>query len=101
MTKLNYENQTETDDPDDPVLGNPDNPDQDTGITKFPDRIRTPDRFIIIPGMSHDYTASETISIIPPLGDSSIHTVYYIMAAISLVVLVVGIFGIKKFVLKK
>ena len=65
------------------------------------DRIRTSDRYIIIPGVHHDTVSSEIISIFPPTGDTSIHIAYYIIAAISLAVLAIGAFGIKKFVVKK
>lgn len=65
------------------------------------DRIRTSDRYIIIPGKHHDTVSSEIISIFPPTGDTSVHITYYIIAAISLAVLAIGAFGIKKFVIKK
>ena len=65
------------------------------------DRIRTSDRYIIIPGVHHDSATSQIVSIIPPTGDTSIYIVYYIIAAISLAVLAIGAFGIKKFVVKK
>ena len=63
------------------------------------DRIRTADRYIILPGQQHDTTTSQTITIHQPTGDSSIHIVYYILAAISLTIIGAGVFGIKKFVL--
>lgn len=65
------------------------------------DRIRTSDRYIIIPGVHHDSASAEEIIIHPPTGDSSISMVYYVIAVIGLTVLAVGVFGIKKFVVKK
>lgn len=67
---------------------------------KNKDRIRTPERYIIVPGKHHDSTSSETIAIHPPTGDTSTHTMYYIIGAAGLAVLAIGAFGIKKFVLK-
>lgn len=104
ITKLNYENQTGSGSSGGSSgtggSGGTSNPDGENDFV-FKDRVRTPDRFIIVPGMSHDYQAAETISISPPTGDSSISTVYYVIAAIALTVLAAGIFGIKKFVIKK
>ena len=107
ITKLNYENQTGSGSSDGSNeeggtggSGGTSNPDGENDFV-FKDRVRTPDRFIIVPGMSHDYESSESISIHPPTGDSSISTVYYVIAAIALTVVVTGIFGIKKFVIKK
>ena len=69
---------------------------------KQKDRIRTKEyRHIIIPGVQYDTATAEELVLHPPTGDSSISTVYYIIAAISLTVLAVGVFGIKKFVIKK
>lgn len=65
------------------------------------DLIRTPDRDIIIPKVQNDSTSSEIITIHPPTGDSSINIMYYVITAISLVILAVGTFGIRKFVEKK
>ena len=62
------------------------------------DRIRTSDRYIIIPGRQHDTASAETITITPPTGNGSMDITYYVIAAISLVILAVGVFGIKKFV---
>mgnify|MGYP004502264035 FL=1 len=67
----------------------------------FRDRVRRPDKYIILPGTRHDSATSETITIHPPTGDTSIGMVYYIVGAAGLAVLAVGIFGIKKFVLKE
>ncbi len=67
---------------------------------KNKDRIRTPERYIIVPGKHHDSATSETIAIHPPTGDTSTHTMYYIIGAAGLAVLAIGAFGIKKFVLK-
>lgn len=67
---------------------------------KNKDRIRTPERYIIVPGKHHDSVTSETIAIHPPTGDTSTHTMYYIIGAAGLAVLAIGAFGIKKFVLK-
>lgn len=88
ITRLNYDNQ------------------QETGSTDrnefiYRDRIRTADRYIILAGRQHDSAISETITIHPPTGDSSINIIYYVIAAVSLIILVAGVFGIKKFVLKK
>lgn len=63
------------------------------------DRVRTPDRYIIIPGVQHDSETSEIITIHPPTGDSSINIMYFVIAVISLVILAGGTFGIRKFVL--
>lgn len=67
---------------------------------KNKDRIRTPERYIIVPGKHHDSATSETIAIHPPTGDTSTHTMYYIIGAAGLAVLAIGAFDIKKFVLK-
>ena len=81
ITKINYDNMT------------------DEGIT-YKDRVRTPDRYIVLPGVGHYSATSETIAIHPPTGDTSTHTMYYIIGAAGLAVLAIGAFGIKKFVLK-
>lgn len=65
------------------------------------DRIRTSDRYIILPGVQHDSATSEKITIHTPTGDSNVNIIYYVIAAVSLVVIAAGTFGIKKFVLKK
>ena len=62
------------------------------------DRIRKSDRHIIIPGVQHDFASAETITITPPTGNGSMDITYYVIAGISLMVLAVGVFGIKKFV---
>lgn len=64
----------------------------------FTDRIRTQNGFIIRPGSSHDATKAETIIIHPPTGDNSINTAYFILAIISLGIIGIGAFGIKRFV---
>lgn len=64
------------------------------------DRIRTPDRYIIIPGVQHDSATSEEIVIHPPTGDNSISVTYYVLAVVSLIILGAGTFSIKKFVLR-
>ena len=76
------------------------NTERDDGFV-FRDRVRRPDKYIILPGTRHDSATSETITIHPPTGDTSIGMVYYIVGAAGLAVLAVGIFGIKKFVLKE
>lgn len=64
----------------------------------FRDRVRRTDKYIILPGTRHDSATSEKITIHPPTGDTGLDLTYYVIAAISLVVLAVGVFGIKKFV---
>lgn len=66
----------------------------------FRDRVRTPSRNIILAGSQYDYATSETLSIIPPLGENN-SIIYYIIAAVSLVVLAGGIVLIKKYAIKK
>lgn len=83
ITKFNYENTS------------------GSNANEQKDRIRTEGRYIIIPGVQYDTAKAEEIVIHPPTGDSGISTVYYIIAAMSLTVLAVGVFGIKKFVIKK
>ena len=70
-------------------------------VHTFKDRVRTPDRYIILPGVDNDTVTSETISIHPPTGDSGPSLNYYIITAIGLAILAVGAFGIKKIVVKK
>lgn len=66
------------------------------------DRVRTTDRHIIVPGGSRDTATSEEIVIHPPTGDGgAIGITYYIVGLASLCILAVGIFGIKKFVIKR
>lgn len=101
ITGLDYNNVT----PDNPT-GDPSNPgdsssNPNSNTDPQRDRIRTPDRYIIVPGVHHDTAISETIVIHPPTGDSSVNIVYYVITAISLIVLAVGVFGIKKFVIDK
>ena len=64
------------------------------------DRIRTPERYIIVPGVHHDTKTSETIIVHPPTGANN-GILYLTIAIISLSILAGGIFAIKKFVLKK
>lgn len=64
------------------------------------DRIRTPERYIIVPGVHHDTQTSETIVVHPPTGENN-GIVYLVIAIISLGILAGGTFAIKKFVLKK
>ena len=106
ITGLDYNNVTpegEDGNNDGDTPQNPDNSDDSNpdGTEPQRDRIRTPDRYIIVPGVQYDNAISETIVIHPPTGDSSISIVYYVIAAVSLVILAVGAFGIKRFVLNK
>ncbi len=71
------------------------------GTIKFRDRVRTPNRYIILAGVQHDNAASEVIEITPPTGDNSIGINYYIIAVVSLIVLTGGIIFIKKYAIKK
>lgn len=64
------------------------------------DRIRTPERYIIVPGVHHDTKTSETIIVHPPTGANN-GILYLTIAIISLSILAGGVFAIKKFVLKK
>ena len=65
------------------------------------DRIRTKDnRHIIIPGLQYDTAVAEEITIHPPTGEDMSIT-YYVLAVIGLAVLALGVFGIKKYVIKK
>ena len=97
ITGFDYGDSEDSGDP-----GAPENPD-DSSTTTEPqrDRIRTIDRYIILPGVQHDSASSEIITIHPPTGDSSISIVYYLVAIVGLAVLAAGVFGIKKFVVKK
>ncbi len=66
------------------------------------DRVIIPSRFIPLAGIQYDWAEAEPITIHEPTGvGNSINTTYYVLAVISLVVLAGGVFGIKKFVLKK
>ena len=65
------------------------------------DRVRNEDGEAFIPGVDNDYAISETIVEHPPTGTTQIDTIYYVVAVIALVVLAVGVYGIKKFVIKK
>lgn len=65
------------------------------------DRIRTPEGYIILPGIQNDYETSEILVIQPPTGDSNISIIYLLIVIASLAVLSAGVFGIKKFVIKK
>lgn len=66
------------------------------------DRVRTTDRYIIIPGGSKDTSTSEEIVIHPPTGDGgAIGITYYIVGLASLCILAIGVFGIKKFIIKR
>lgn len=89
ITGISYENIT------------PGNTEQPDSKPLRKDLVRTEDGYIIIPGVQHDSKTAETITIHPPTGDSSISIMYYVIAALSLVILAAGVFGIKKFVLKK
>lgn len=104
ITKINYENVTPTDSGEDPDGGSSTDPGGSTGggstTDPLKDRVRTNDRYIIIPGVQHDTAESGEIIIHPPTGFLGIDTIYYIIAVISLGVLAIGVFGIKKFVLK-
>ena len=66
--------------------------------------MRIPDvkgRYIIIPGIQYDYVASDKIITIHPPTGVNMSITYYVMAVIGLAVLAIGIFGIKKYVIKK
>lgn len=66
------------------------------------DRVRTTDRYIIIPGGQYDTATSEEIVIHPPTGDGgAIGITYYIVGLASLCILAIGVFGIKKFIIKR
>ena len=66
----------------------------------YRDRVRTPDRYIILAGIQHDTATSETIAIHPPTGENN-SIMYYVIAVISLGILVIGIVLIKKYAIKK
>lgn len=70
------------------------------GSIIFRDRVRTPNRYIILAGTQHDSAISETIAIHPPTGKNN-SIIYYIITVISLGVLAVGIVLIKKYAIKK
>ena len=66
------------------------------------DRIRTIDGYIIIPGGDRDTAVSEVVVIHPPTGDGgSIGITYYIVGLASLCILAIGVFGIKRFIIKR
>ncbi len=67
----------------------------------YRDRIRTPERYIILAGTQHDSATSETIAIHPPTGENGLSMNYYIIAMISLIVLATGVVFIKKYAIKK
>ena len=93
ITGINYGDTTSEE--TDPTPGDTD------PSTPRKDLVRTPDRYIIIPKKQNDSTRSEVITIHPPTGDSNINILYYVIATVSLVILAIGAFGIKKFVVKK
>lgn len=70
------------------------------GSVIYRDRVRTPQRYIILAGTQHDKAISETITIHPPTGENNNITLY-IIAVISLGVLVIGVIFIKKYAIKK
>ena len=76
-------------------------PDSLTPGNVMRDRIRNRYRYIIIPGVQHDSATSEIMTIHPPTGDSGIPIIYYIIAVVVLSVFVIGVYGVKKFVVKK
>lgn len=65
------------------------------------DRVRNKARYIILPGVQYDFAASEIVTIHPPTGDSGIAIIYYIMAVVALAVFAIGVYGVKKIVVKK
>lgn len=72
------------------------------GENPLRDRVRTTDRHIIVPGGSRDTATSEEIVIHPPTGDGgTIGITYYIVGLASLCILAIGVFGIKKFIIKR
>lgn len=72
------------------------------GENPLRDRVRTTDRHIIVPGGSRDTATSEEIVIHPPTGDGGeIGITYYIVGLASLCILAIGVFGIKKFIIKR
>ena len=68
------------------------------GVT---DRIRTSDRHIILPGISESASETSEILVIHPPTGTNFNILYLVIAVISLAVLAGGVFGIKKFVIKK
>ena len=92
--------------------------DENDDILPYRDRVRTPTGEttavpltnadlpennggdIILAGTQHDCAVSETITIHPPTGENR-NITYYIIAAVALIVLAAGTFGIRKFVIKK
>lgn len=72
---------------------------EDTDDFIFRDRVRTADRYIILAGIQHDTATSETISVHPPTGENN-SMQYYIIAVLSLGILVIGIMLIKKYAIK-
>jgi uncharacterized repeat protein (TIGR01451 family) len=77
-------------------------PDGQEGGNPLRDRVRTTDRYIIVPGGSRDTATSEEIVIHPPTGDGgAIGITYYIVGLASLCILAIGVFGIKKFIIKR
>ena len=80
---------------------NPTPPEPGTSGNEFVpniDKVRTIDRFTILPGIDHDYSEAETVSIIPPTGKNN-SMMYYVIAGIGLLVLIGGTILIKKKVL--
>ena len=66
------------------------------------DRIRTNDsRYIFLLGQPTATAKSGELIIHPPTGNSSINIMYYAIVTVGLVIIAVGVFSIKKFVLKK
>ena len=59
------------------------------------DRVRTPERYIVIPGVQYDYAQSDVIVIHPPTGTTLVNIMYLILAIISLGILALGVFGIE------
>ena len=75
---------------------------EEQGEKPLRDRVRTTDRHIIVPGGSRDTATSEEIVIHPPTGDGgTIGITYYIVGLASLCILAIGVFGIKKFIIKR
>lgn len=64
------------------------------------DRVRNEDRYIVIPGVQYDYAQSDVIVVHPPTGTTLVNIMYLILAIISLGILALGVFGIKKYVIK-
>lgn len=75
---------------------------EEQGENPLRDRVRTTDRHIIVPGGSRDTATSEEIVIHPPTGDGgTIGITYYLVGLASLCILAIGVFGIKKFIIKR